>query len=80
MEIGINGYEESKDKEALFVMLLFQQTALAHELFCNITNIHLQILVYIPYFIFLTLPFNASINKGAANTIFNGFGMMWPGF
>ena len=25
-------------------------------------------------------PFNASVSKGAASTIFNAFGMAWPGF
>ena len=49
MQIGINGYEEGKDKEALF-NVTYYFNSLGHEILCDITNIHLQILtlLYLP--------------------------------
>ena len=45
MRTGINGNEEGKDNEALFNV-----NSLGHEILCDITNIHLQILtlLYLP--------------------------------
>ena len=49
MQIGINGYEEGKDKEALF-NVTYYFNRLGHKICCDITNIHLQILtlLYLP--------------------------------
>ena len=41
MQIGINGYEEGKDKESLFNVTYYFETV---KVLCDITNIHLQIL------------------------------------
>ena len=49
MRIGINGYEEGKDKEALFNAAYYFNSQ-DHEICCDITSIHLQILtlLYLP--------------------------------
>ena len=51
MQIGINGYEEGKgkDNDSLF-NVTYYFNSLGHEILCDITNIHLQILtlLYLP--------------------------------
>ena len=68
MQIGINGYEEGKDKEALF-NVTYYFNSLGHEILCDITK-------YPFTDTYLALRFWSSINKGAASTVFVPFSAM----
>ena len=61
MQTGINGNEEGKDNEALF-NVTYYFNSLGHEILCNITNVHLQIITLL-YFPSSTLLMRASTRE-----------------
>ena len=68
MQIGINGYEESKDKEALSNMLIISKDSISSRAILQhnqypFTDTFIYTLLYLPS------TTHASMNKGAANTI-----------
>ena len=74
MQIGIDGYEEGKgkDNEALF-NTTYYFNSLGHEILCDITNIHLQILTLLylhsstllicPFQLYASISANPPISK-----------------
>ena len=68
MQIGINGYEESKDKEALSNMLIISKDSISSRAILQhnqypFTDTFIYTLLYLPS------TTHASMNKRAANTI-----------